>query len=223
LRLACGVADDALVKLHDGLPDPQRKATRTNILRQLTRLARTADDTDILFFFFSGHGFQTADGTHYLLPVDCVRDAIEETALRFDLIVRHLAAVAAPHVVLLLDASRNVIDSGKAVGTAQANVDVNALCPPGVVTFCSSVPVLFPMRLTAVSRDPASERDQDAIVTALVVGLPEGPDGCREHKCSSRSSSRWFAHDSWPERFNTVSSADVGSPPTPTITCENAR
>jgi uncharacterized caspase-like protein len=106
LHLACGVADDALIKLHDGLPDPQRKATRTNILRQLTRLARTADDTDILFFFFSGHGFQTADGTHYLLPVDCVRDAIEETALRFDLIVRHLAAVAAPHVVLLLDCQR---------------------------------------------------------------------------------------------------------------------
>ena len=140
LRSACGVEGDALIMLHDGLPDPQRKATRTNILRQLTRLARTAGDADILFFFFSGHGFQASDGAHFLLPVDCVRDAIEETALRFDLIVRHLAAAETPHVVLLLDACRNVIDAGKTVGLVLNNVDVNALCPPGVVTFCSCRP-----------------------------------------------------------------------------------
>jgi len=140
LRLACDVEGDALVMLHDRMPDPKRKATRTNILRQLTQLARTAGDADILFFFFSGHGFQTANGKHYLLPVDCVRDAIEETALSFDLIVQHLAAVKAPHVVLLLDACRNVIEGGKSAGFPLSNVDVNALCPPGVVTFCSCTP-----------------------------------------------------------------------------------
>lgn len=140
LRLSCGVDGDALTMLHDGLSDPHRKPTRTNILRQLTRLARTPDDAGILFFFFSGHGFQAPDGTHFLLPVDCVRDAIEETALPFELIVRHLATARAPHVVLLLDACRNVIDGGKTAGQALNQVNVDALCPPGVVTFCSCRP-----------------------------------------------------------------------------------
>jgi molecular chaperone DnaK (HSP70) len=140
LRFACGVDEGSLVVLHDGSPAAQGKATRTNILRQLTRLTRTAGDADVLFFFFSGHGFQAADGTHYLLPVDCLRDAIEDTALPFDLVVRHLASARAPHVLLLLDACRNVVDAGKGAGEALANVDVNALCPPGVVTFCSCRP-----------------------------------------------------------------------------------
>jgi molecular chaperone DnaK (HSP70) len=54
--------------------------------------------------------------------------------------VRYLGAAAAPHLVLFLDACRNVVDAGKSVGAALAQVDVQALCPPGVVSFCSCRP-----------------------------------------------------------------------------------
>ncbi|MFY1689131.1 Hsp70 family protein [Plantactinospora sp. WMMB782] len=138
LRETCGVDSDSLVVLHDGLPDRRMHPTRTNLLRHLTRLTHSGGD-GVLFFYFSGHGFQAQDNTHYLLPIDCVRDAIEETALRFDLIVRYLGAASAPHLVLLLDACRNVVDGGKALPEL-SNVDVDALCPPGVVTFCSCQP-----------------------------------------------------------------------------------
>ncbi|MCA2215450.1 Hsp70 family protein [Jidongwangia harbinensis] len=139
LRTVCGVEGDALTLLHDGLPDRRSHPTRTNVLRHLSRLSTDGGD-GILFFYFSGHGFQAADTAHYLLPIDCVRGAIEETALRFDLIVRYLGSAAAPHVVLLLDACRNVVDGGKTATAGLASVDVSALCPPGVVTFCSCVP-----------------------------------------------------------------------------------
>lgn len=139
LRTSCGVDESALLVLHDDMPGSHRP-TRTNLLRHLTRMAAGSGNGGILYFFFSGHGFQSADSTQYLLPIDCVRDAIEDTALRFDSIVRYLGAADAPHVVLLLDACRNVVDAGKSVGGSLAHVDVQALCPPGVVSFCSCRP-----------------------------------------------------------------------------------
>ncbi len=138
LRSVCGVADDDLVVLHDNMP-PELLPTRTNLLRQLTRMAADPRDDGILYFFFSGHGFQGGDNTQYLLPIDCVRAAVEETALRFDTIVRYLGAAASPHVVFFLDACRNVLDGGKSVSSLP-QVDVDALCPPGVVSFCSCSP-----------------------------------------------------------------------------------
>lgn len=140
LQQVCGIPDEGLILLHDGLDDPRRRPTRTNLLRHLTQLSQTADD-GILYFFFSGHGFQTRSGEHYLLPVDCVRGAIEETALRFESVVRYLGSAGAPHLVLLLDACRNVVEGGKSAGgPGLSTVDVDALCPPGVVTFCSCRP-----------------------------------------------------------------------------------
>ncbi|MGQ0774140.1 MAG: caspase family protein [Pseudonocardiales bacterium] len=139
LRTSCGVDESQLVVLHDDMPHSHRP-TRTNLLRYLTRMTASGPDEGILYFFFSGHGFQAPDTTQYLLPIDCVRDAIEDTALRFDSVVRYLGAAAAPHVVLFLDACRNVVDAGKSVGTALLHVDVQALCPPGVVSFCSCRP-----------------------------------------------------------------------------------
>lgn len=139
LRTSCGVDESDLLVLHDDMPDSHRP-TRTNLLRHLTRMAAGVRGEGILYFFFSGHGFQSADTTQYLLPIDCVRDAIEDTALRFDSVVRYLGTADAPHVVLLLDACRNVVDAGKSVGAALPHVDVHALCPPGVVSFCSCRP-----------------------------------------------------------------------------------
>ncbi|MER6792876.1 Hsp70 family protein [Amycolatopsis mediterranei] len=139
LRTVCGVEDSELVVLHDNMPRTHQP-TRTNVLRHLTRMAADPRDDGILYFFFSGHGFQAGDNSQYLLPIDCVRAAVEDTALRFDTVVRYLGAAAAPHVVLFLDACRNVLDGGRSVSSSLPRIDVDALCPPGVVSFCSCRP-----------------------------------------------------------------------------------
>lgn len=136
---ACGVEESNLIVMHDDMPDPYRP-TRTNLLRQLTQMSRIQQDDGIVYFFFSGHGFQAEDNEQYLLPIDCVRDAIEETALPFNALVRYLGAAASPHVVMFLDACRNVVAGGKAADSSLTRVDIAALCPPGIVSFCSCKP-----------------------------------------------------------------------------------
>lgn len=139
MRSACGVEESNLVVMHDDMPDPYRP-TRTNLLRQLMRMPKGQQDAGIIYFFFSGHGFQAADHQQYLLPIDCLRGAIEETALPFSTLVRYLGSAASPHVVMFLDACRNIITGGKAADSSLSRVDVTALCPPGVVSFCSCKP-----------------------------------------------------------------------------------
>ncbi|HEX6684255.1 MAG TPA: Hsp70 family protein [Candidatus Limnocylindrales bacterium] len=139
LREACGVPPENLIVLHDDVLDPRLRPTRSNILRQVIRASADSTPDGVLFFFFSGHGFSSPHGTHFLLPVDCLRDAIEETALRFDTLVGYLGRAAAPHTVLMLDACRNVVEGGKSVLAPQP-VDVAALCPPGLVSLCSCEP-----------------------------------------------------------------------------------
>ncbi|MBV1850916.1 Hsp70 family protein [Catellatospora tritici] len=138
LRDSCDVPAERLVLMHDEAADPWLRPTKSNILRQLVR-ARDLTADGILYFFFSGHGIQSRSGTQFLLPLDCVSDEIEDTALPFDRVVQHLGRADAPHTVLMLDACRNVVEGGKSAGGA-GQVDIAALCPSGVVSLCSCQP-----------------------------------------------------------------------------------
>ncbi|MEV6399749.1 Hsp70 family protein [Streptomyces sp. NPDC051907] len=130
----------AVFTFADGLPDAS--PTRINVLHTLSRLARhAADPIDRLFFFFSGHGFHsTADGNDYLITSESITSALEETSLRFELLVRLLRDTGARHIVLLLDACRTPVAGGKSPFATTAKVDVENLCPPGMVSFCSCAP-----------------------------------------------------------------------------------
>lgn len=130
----------AVFTFADGLPDAG--PTRHNVLRTLSKLARhAADPIDRLFFFFSGHGFHsTADGNDYLITSESITSALEETSLRFELLVRMLRATGAMHIVLLLDACRTPVAGGKSLFATTEKVDVESLCPPGMVSFCSCAP-----------------------------------------------------------------------------------
>lgn len=139
LAEVCGVPADMQLLLADGANDDGLVPTRTNIVRQLTDWDRLAAIDETLFCFFSGHGFQ-AGNEWYLLPLDCVRGALEDTSLRFEFLLRMLSVSPARHVVLLLDACRNVIEEGKSSGTDLSRADVTQLCPNGMVTFCSCQP-----------------------------------------------------------------------------------
>lgn len=68
-------------------------ATRTNILSAMRQTFHRADENDVIFFYFSGHGVQGAflpvdyDGFNNALLHDEVRDVIEQSAARHKLVV----------------------------------------------------------------------------------------------------------------------------------------
>jgi molecular chaperone DnaK len=135
-----GVHEDAMVVLHDGMPDASLRPTRGNLIRELVRLSRSlADPVDVLMFFFSGHGFHsTADGSEYLLLADSMDEVLEETSVRFELVLELLRNMNADHVVLFLDACRAAASGGKSVGPGRA--PVRDLHPTGMVSFTSCEP-----------------------------------------------------------------------------------
>ncbi|MFF3500476.1 Hsp70 family protein [Streptomyces sp. NPDC003247] len=140
LAASMDIPPDAVFAFADGLAEAL--PTRHNVLRTLSKLATHATGPiDRLFFFFSGHGFHsTVDGNDYLITRESITSALEETSLRFDLLVRMLRATGAAHVVLLLDACRTAVAGGKSLFPAATKVDVEKLCPPGMVSFCSCAP-----------------------------------------------------------------------------------
>ncbi|MEV6549245.1 Hsp70 family protein [Streptomyces sp. NPDC051597] len=134
------VPEEAVFTFADGLPEVG--PTRHNVIRTLSKLAkRAAAPIDRLYFFFSGHGFHsTGDGEDYLITREALTDALEDTSLNFAFLLRMLQATGARHVVLLLDACRTPAAGGKSLFATARKVDVERLCPPGVVSFCSCAP-----------------------------------------------------------------------------------
>lgn len=144
LKETCGLRDDEIMLIHDEYPEPRRLPTRANILRQISRGAEVTKSAtiDMLFFFFSGHGFRsTATQSDYLLTRDTFTTAPEDSSLPFDMILRRLREWEPRHVLLFLDACRASTAGGKAVLSDELpNVDVASLCPSGMVSFCSCEP-----------------------------------------------------------------------------------
>ncbi|MEW2076339.1 Hsp70 family protein [Streptomyces sp. NPDC013433] len=167
LRDAMDVPEEAVFTFADELPDSE--PTRHNVIRTLSKLAKhAAAPIDRLYFFFSGHGFHsTADGEDYLITREALTDALEDTSLNFAFLLRMLQATGARHVVLLLDACRTPVAGGKSLFATARKVDVERLCPPGVVSFCSCAPG---------TSSYESDRLKSGIFTEALVGA-FGDDG----------------------------------------------
>lgn len=137
LTSVAGVPPAALTVLRDGAPVPP---TRSAVLRALAALATFPEPVDTLHFFFSGHGYHsTADGSDYLLLADSIPEAMEETSLRFEVVLRMLRGAGARHTLLYLDACRSTLLGGKSAAEPLA-ARVENLTPPGMVSFCSCEP-----------------------------------------------------------------------------------
>ncbi|MGW3066879.1 Hsp70 family protein [Streptomyces sp. NPDC001130] len=165
---AMDVSDEAVFTFADGLPEAE--PTRYNVIHTLSRLAKyAAAPIDRLYFFFSGHGcHSTADGEDYLITRETLTDALAPTSLNFAFLLRMLRATGARHVVLLLDACRTPLAGGKSLFPATRKVDVERLCPPGVVSFCSCAPG---------TSSYESDRLKSGIFTEALCGA-FGDDGC---------------------------------------------
>lgn len=129
--------------LHDEHENEDFRPTRSNILSFLSlgkdREKRT--ELDFLFFYFSGHGWSSQDGTDFLLTSDSRVNMPEYTAISVPMLESELRSWEAKHVVLFIDACRTVMAGGKSITIEdESRIDVDSLCPPGMVTFCSCEP-----------------------------------------------------------------------------------
>jgi actin-like ATPase involved in cell morphogenesis len=130
--------------LHDEHENEDFRPTRANILNFLS-LGEDRDksiELDFLFFYFSGHGWSSQDGTDYLLTSDSLVRMLERTAIPVPMLERDLKSWGAKHVVLFIDACRTVMGGGKgSIAIAEeSRINVDSLCPPGMVTYCSCEP-----------------------------------------------------------------------------------
>ena len=86
-------------------------ATLSGVRAGLGWLRRHADEEDLVFVYFAGHGYQgldddgdEADGVdEFLVLHDTVRDAVEDTALRDDEFGRFLDLIESKHVMVIFD------------------------------------------------------------------------------------------------------------------------
>jgi uncharacterized caspase-like protein len=90
-----------------------RLPTRANILGELSTLAQTADEGDLLLFYFSGHGL-AADGESYLLARDTRLSALKHTAVSMEDVHELLDQSPARAKVIILDACHSGASIGKA-------------------------------------------------------------------------------------------------------------
>jgi uncharacterized caspase-like protein len=88
---------------------------------------------DDLWFFFSGHGYQYGN-QDYLMPADATPNAIEDTGLSIDWILRLLWNSGAGRIILFLDACREPYErshSGLGIGTQEhQGVAIFYACQP---------------------------------------------------------------------------------------------
>jgi hypothetical protein len=128
---------------HDEQENDTFLPTRANILYFLSRGERRdkSNELDFLFFYFSGHGWSSQDGTDYLLTSDSFVIMPKDTAISVPMLEGHLRNWEAKHVVLFIDACRTVMAGGKsAIIPEKSRIDVKSLRIPGMVTFCSCAP-----------------------------------------------------------------------------------
>lgn len=95
---------------------PAHLPTRANILGELSTIAQTADEDDLLLFYFSGHG-KAEGGESYLLARDTRVAAFKQTAVAMKDIREIIEGSPAHAKVIVLDACHSGASIGKAEPT----------------------------------------------------------------------------------------------------------
>lgn len=95
---------------------PEHLPTRANILGELSTVAQSVSEDDLLLFYFSGHGM-ARDGESYLLARDTRLSALKHTAVAMK-DIREIVAQSPAHAkVIVLDACHSGASIGKAEPT----------------------------------------------------------------------------------------------------------
>lgn len=152
---------------------------RNNLLMVLDQMeARVRlQETDSLWFFFSGHGARQAE-QDYLLLADSYFENLKESAVSTDRIIRSLRQCGAGNLILILDACRNrVQDTGKGIGSQTAELAKQE----GIIS-------LFSCRPSQMSYEVAA-LNQGAFTYALLEALR---GECQPHRTTMEELDRYL-------------------------------
>jgi Tfp pilus assembly protein PilF len=89
--------------------DGAAKPTKLSIMERMEAIKQAAKPTDLLLFFFAGHGVQV-DGQRFLLTYDARINsaaAIKSTALPASTLMQEFESMKVAHRVIMVDACRN--------------------------------------------------------------------------------------------------------------------
>jgi Caspase domain len=118
LRLV-GFSDEHMTLLHGA--DPQNLPERASVFHHLGEIRNLQlDPDDVVLFYFSGHGMMSED-VDYLLPIEASDIALEDTAVSVDVVVKRLRETGSRRVIMLIDACRNEMPTGKGIHGIGAN------------------------------------------------------------------------------------------------------
>jgi molecular chaperone DnaK (HSP70) len=135
--------ENEIIKLSSNQTDLKYLSNKNQIIRELSKgdnYVKKGVKINLLFFFFSGHGFHSPrDNKEYLVLKDSVSTAIEDTSIAFDSVIKYLNSWNAKSIVLFLDACRSSIQGGKSISDENP-VDISSLYSKGMVSFCSCSP-----------------------------------------------------------------------------------
>lgn len=129
-----------IVQITDAGPDACFQPLRTSLLSQLPAFLAKPGEADVVFVYFSGHGFRDKDGKLYLAPIDCDPDHPALTGVAVEWFRQQLAACKAKTKLLVLDACHAGSERGSDKGPGVAAKDLGAPFRDveGVVTLASS-------------------------------------------------------------------------------------
>jgi molecular chaperone DnaK (HSP70) len=135
--------ENEIIRLSSNQADLKYLSNKNQIIRELSKgdnYVKNGVKINLLFFFFSGHGFHSPrDNKEYLVLKDSVSTAIEDTSIAFDSVIKYLNSWNAKSIVLFLDACRSSIHGGKSISDENP-VDISSLYSKGMVSFCSCSP-----------------------------------------------------------------------------------
>lgn len=161
-----GFSRDQSLLMTDNSPQFSKMSTypnQENILDWVESFCKEQlGDEDVLWFFFSGHGFAKMD-TDYLLPIDGNPAQLETTGIPIQKLFNFLKAAATDKILLLLDINRaQGAHAGESVGTQTLEIARQL-----------QIPTILSCRPEQLSRETSALR-QGFFTSVLLEGLKAG-------------------------------------------------
>ena len=110
-----GFSSTQSVLMADGRTIGERDArppTRATIIGSIKDICEQATDDDVVVIQFSGHGVLGGDERLYLLPIDAIPNAIEETGISWHWLIAQIERSSARKKILIIDACHSGAGKG---------------------------------------------------------------------------------------------------------------
>ncbi|CAC5340769.1 MULTISPECIES: caspase family protein [Planktothrix] len=161
-----GFPRDQSLLITDKSPQMSRMSTypnRENIVDWVESFCKEQlGPEDVLWFFFSGHGF-AKDGRDYLLPIDGNPTQLETTGIPIQELFDYFKAAATDKILVLLDINRaQGAHAGESVGTQTAEIARKL-----------KIPTILSCQPEQLSRETSALR-QGFFTSVLLEGLKAG-------------------------------------------------